>query len=308
VSSKLSTLTAATTPLTGAELMYVVQGGVSKQVASVYLGPRELLTANRTYYVRTDGNDSNTGLVNSSGGAWLTIQHGVDVITSALDIGAGVVITLSVQSGTYAEGVSVRPWVGPGVVLVQGDTTTPSNVIVQPPSDTPCFQITGSFPGVFRLGGFQLDPSGTDGFNIGIYVAGAAGVIEVTGKMVYAATGANGAHIYLQDNISFYIYADYEITGGAANHVAATSGAIFFSFVTVTVTGTPAFSDAFVLAETEGVQFQGNTAFSGSATGKRFIARYEGILNTAGGGASFFPGDVAGDGTNPGASPYGLYI
>jgi hypothetical protein len=47
------------------------------------------------YYVRTDGSNSNTGLGNSSGEAWLTINYAVD------NVPAGG--TVRVQAGTYAE-------------------------------------------------------------------------------------------------------------------------------------------------------------------------------------------------------------
>ena len=101
---------------------------------------RELLTANRTYYIRTDGSDSNTGLANTSGGAFLTIQKAIDVVAGTLDLG-GHAVTIQVADGTYTGAVTLKEVVGysaPGCLVIQGNNATPANVVISTTSAN-CF-------------------------------------------------------------------------------------------------------------------------------------------------------------------------
>lgn len=63
---------------------------------------REVLTADTTYYVRTDGNDSNDGLTDAAGGAFLTVTHAIDVIQS-IDLNQHL-LTLHIGTGTWTGG------------------------------------------------------------------------------------------------------------------------------------------------------------------------------------------------------------
>ncbi|TKT73671.1 DUF2793 domain-containing protein [Afipia massiliensis] len=81
-------------------------GTAARWYAIARSGGREVLTANRTYYVRTDGSNSNDGLSNASGGAFLTLQKAIDIV-AALDLSI-YNVTIQVGSGTYTSGAAVN--------------------------------------------------------------------------------------------------------------------------------------------------------------------------------------------------------
>ena len=251
-------------------------------------GPlRELLKAARTYYVRTDGSNSNDGLSNTSGGAFQTIQRAYDVIASTLDLG-GQAVTIQVGNGTYTAGLSVnQPWTGGGSVTVQGDTTTPSNVLVSV-TGADCF-ITGCpLPGTLNIKGFEGRTT-----TAGCVINHAGGGVLYFGNMKFGATV--NAHVQCASGCYVNCSGAYTISGNADRHWNALHGGfIQINGITVTMSGTPAFASAFVAASnTAKVESVGMT-FSGSATGPRYSATTNSVINTGGAGAIYFPGNSAG--------------
>jgi hypothetical protein len=84
-------------------------------------GGREVLVANRTYYVRTDGSNSNTGLVDSAGGAFLTAAKVNDVIATIDKNGYNIDVYFG--SGNWAETIIIKVGIGDGTVTWHGTLT-----------------------------------------------------------------------------------------------------------------------------------------------------------------------------------------
>ncbi len=269
-------------------LTQVGTGSVS--AAPVWNTIREQLTGNRTYYVRTDGSNSNTGLVNNAGGAFLTIQKAIDTV-SMLDISI-FNVTIQVGDGTYTASLLVNgPWLGSGVVTLVGNTGTPANVIVTSSTSDTLRVIRG---GTLLVSGTEFRGTGGQ-----VLRAESNGYIEISTSVRFGA--ATNSHLYAELGGVIYSRTSYTISGGGTSHIAtANGGEVDVSANTVTLSGTPAFSVAYAVADRlSGIQSQLNT-FSGSATGPRYSVNLNSVIFTNGGGANYFPGNSAGAATNGG--------
>lgn len=251
--------------------------------AGIPFGSRPSLSADRTYYVRPDGSDSNDGLANTAAGAFLTIQRAVDV-AAGLDLGI-YNVTINVAPGTYTGQVVLKAQVGAGTINIRGDTSTPGNVIIS--TATNAFVATNG--GVYDIRGFRVTTTSGTCFNIQGRAKVAVGNIEFASCPSYHLFAA-GAGTLLQ------VVANCSITSGSNTFCRADNAAQiqFFSGLTHTLTGTPNFTGLFAYANRTSTIIIFGQTWSGAATGVRYSAISNGVIETNGGGANYLPGNSAG--------------
>lgn len=257
---------------------------------------REKLTANRTYYVRTDGSNGNTGLVDSAAGAFLTIQKAIDV-AAGLDT---VIydVTAQVRDGTFAGDLDLKNLTGAGTMTIQGNSATPANCIV----DGRFWKQT---PGtIYNIKDLTCDD---------ITTSAPAAIVSYSGALVriYNLRFDSGWSIHLaaEGGGQIHIMSSYAIVAGAGTHMYADGGKIVNEAggITVTLTGTPAFTTQFAYADHGGlIRIRlSQVTYSGAATGKRFSALNVSAIETFGGTSTYFPGDAQGS-IDPTSSYNGL--
>lgn len=248
---------------------------------------RELLTANRTYYVRTDGNDANSGLVNTAGGAKLTYQGALNA-AALLDFG-GFKVTISGGAGTFS---------GRAIIPLMVGQTDASKLELTGAGATTILTSAGAFVSTVHCGvpgaGATLSSIKVQNTAAGqgnAILAENGGQITVGASVEIGATGWIAVRAATNGVLKFTAGATF--SGDAGNIFGAQFGGYIeltgvFALGTRTVTATAATSDT-------GMIFNpGGTSFTGTVTGSRYSASANGVINTSGGGASFFPGSTAG--------------
>ena len=250
-------------------------------------GGRELLTADRDYYIDPAGDDNNTGL--TVGDPFLTIQKGVDV-ASSLDFGI-YSVNINLANGTYSlsSPVSFKNIVGGGRLNIIGDAVTPGNVVIQNSTPGSLFGLS-QISATVRFDGMRLVIPGA--------VPGTNSIVAIGKKVTVQYRNIDFAdssvHI-VNDGADVTAIGNYEISATAERHIwVLRNGRMNTDFVTVTLTGTPFWSSVFCRVEAVSSYTAGAMTFTGSATGKRFEIEQNGVVSNTGGGATYFPGNVAG--------------
>ncbi|MBN8957760.1 MAG: DUF2793 domain-containing protein [Rhizobiales bacterium] len=244
-------------------------------------GPRECLMADRTYYVRTDGDDANSGRANTAGGAFLTIQKAIDTVAS-LDLGVRQA-TIQLANGVHTGALTLRPYLGGVPPIIRGNATTPANTRIDAATTT----ITNDGGGLWIVRDVKIT-----GSSHGLYIA-SGGTIKFA-NIDFGACGSS--HAYVDAGGILTAIGSYAVSGNAARHVTVVNGVAAINGVTITYSNSPAFSLQNLYAGGAGLVNIISVTFTngGTVTGTRYRAENNGAIFTNGGSASYLPGSVAG--------------
>jgi hypothetical protein len=284
--------------LRGAPLGYIILGpgqsaGFISDGSEYFIVDAPLRTrlgANTTLYCSTAGADTNTGLTASVPLA--TLQKAYENLQAYYDL-AGQTITIQCANGTYTTGLIATGFlvgqVGYQALQIVGNPASPSSCVVSTVGSS-CFQ--AAIGSGFTINGFELTVSGTEDFCIYCNNLSSLGYENI----IFGATGAS--HVLASGYVA--LLGNCTINGNAADaHWQLEIGGqlVVVEVATISLIGTPSFGSSFIGAE-NGAVFTIDAAsgptFSGAATGKRYSAILNAVINTSGGGASFFPGNSGG--------------
>lgn len=238
------------------------------------------------YYLAANGSDANNGKLVST--PWRTLQYGCNYLLDKVRF-SGRTIKLKLADGVYPTGAFIMGNVGTGFLTIEGNPAAPSSVVITGPSPS-----WGSLDAVVCAGALQVEiqhlkitntvPNG-DALHV------SQGAICYWNNVVFGSVNAN--HIDVDLNGSAIQDGPYSIVGGARGHyVASYGGNVLGGDSTVTITGTPSFSD-FAYAELGGrIRAPGQT-WTGAATGRRFTVNTNSSI-VVGGSPTYFPGTIAG--------------
>jgi hypothetical protein len=273
-----------------------VKGDFSDWFNSVTSGSYLSLTEDKWYYVRSDGVDSNTGLVNTAEGAFRTVQRAVDV-ASKLIMGNYTAI-IWIGDGTYNENVILRSFSGTKPISITGNPSQPYQVYIVPDAGS-CFSTPYIGSVNYTISGVMLSTLGDNGGH----------AIDVNGphtiylrSIHFSAVVKN--HINIDNHGSVIVdYGGYVVVGNCEKHCVLNHNSKFISSgqtVQITV-GNMEIGTWLDVSNCSIAEIDNMVPINWEyAIGKKFDVRQNGIIFAGGGELSSLPGGWYGTQTTGG--------
>jgi hypothetical protein len=244
---------------------------------------REVLTGSRTYFVRVDGDNSNTGLVDSAGGAFLTVQKAINE-AAELDFN-GLTVTIEVGAGTFVGNAAVNGQFvgvqGAGQFVINGQGAT---TILQGNSSGGAVSVQNS--GTLTLSNVRI--TNTNASGNGIFVNNMA-LLATSGTIQFGAVGASAACIRAANSSVLTINSGFAWDSNCAAVILVVSMVNIAVSGTITTTGSRTVG-TFIQVQNSWVQI-GSVTFVGTAvTGTPINVSRNGIVST---GSNTVPGSTA---------------
>lgn len=265
-----------------------------------YFPPRTYATGTYQYWVTAAGNDSNDCLTFATGCA--TIQAAVNKALSKVDAGNAQTVIVNLQATTFTGAVSILGSIpGNGWLWIVG-AGAGATITSSGSADT----LAANYRARVLVQNVTLKNTGTGA----CLSASNASTVTINTNVVFGQCGA--AQIDSQSYANIAAGASYTIAGNggvlASSHLHSHSGGLIqIDGVTVTCTGTPAFTNYFAGASWSYIEAIGTT-FSGCGlvVGPHFTANRNAGIRTNTNDLNFFPGNSPG--TLSGAAAYDDFV
>ena len=269
------------------------QGG-SVAPARATNATREMVTEPRTYYVRSDGSDTNDCRSDSPAGACRTWNRAVQLVT-LIDFGGKIV---TVQHGnetgpvTFNEQLYLTGLSGGGELHIRGSSTPGKTIFSATAGD-----IIGLRSVVTPVHLWNMTFIGGGSHIMVAYVS----TVNLRDGLVFGP--ASFAHILVHDAQAMLVDVNVSTTinGSAPYHVFSNGGSAFIEYGDKALVGTPHFAAYHGIMNGGRIQTVGMT-FVGAATGARYWVVGNSVLNAFNSGPNYLPGSLPGN-----AGDGGLY-
>lgn len=253
------------------------------------------LTADLLLWVRTDGNDANNGSANDAAHAFRTIQGAINFIrNSFLIAGRSVTIRLGIP-GTYIGSCAFLGIGTAGTIALIGDPAAHESYIIR-------FDTTDAVPYTLIAGDTTLTISGVTLYNGATNVwptlrVSLNGNVNASNISLSGVARPGGMQIYVQDGyLTMANYIHFRNSAGSAIFLHQGGKLDIGGWFTLITNHAVNYSEAFLRCNSVGMAriLAAWCGFAGSATGQRYENRLNSVIDTAGGGANYLPGSVAG--------------